>query len=394
MSITIIGGGICGLAIGWHVARAGRKVTIFERDRAGRAATWAAAGMLAPRIEAEPGEENALELMLESRDQWATYAKALEDASGIDVGYRDEGTLAVALDRDDAERLDFNFRYQRRLGLAVEWLSGRQARTREPHLAPGVTAAIDSPMDHQVDNRRVAEALVAAFRQAGGELRERSEVAAVDVDGGRVSGVHLAGGREHRAEQVVIAAGAWSRGIAGVPFPPPVRPVKGQMMALQMPPDAPLISRVVWGPDAYLVPRDDGRLLIGATVEEMGFDTRLTAGGLFHLLRVAWETLPGVYDLPLCESWAGLRPGSRDDAPILGPTDVDGLVMATGHYRNGILLAPLSGRTVGHFLLTGEVPEAIARFGPGRFDADRPAAKPDALGRFRNAADREAVPAP
>lgn len=370
MTVVIIGAGISGLAIGWHVARAGQRVTILERGQAGRAASWAAAGMLAPRIEAEPGEEAALGLMLESRDRWAEYARALEAASGMDIGYRTEGTLAVALDRDDAERLQFNFQFQRQLGLSVEWLSGRQARAREAHLARGITAAIDSPLDHQVDNRRVVEALAIAFRRAGGELIENCEVSAVDIDGGRVRGVHLAVGGERRADQVVVAAGAWSRKIGGIPTPPPVRPVKGQMAAVQMPHEAALISRVIWGPDAYLVPRSDGRLLIGATVEEMGFDTQLTAGGMFHLLRAAWETLPGIYDLPLCESWAGLRPGSRDDAPILGPTEIDGLVMATGHHRNGILLAPVTGDALGEYLLTGKIQNAIAPFGPERFERD------------------------
>ena len=367
MTVVIIGAGISGLAIGWRVARAGRQVTILERGQAGRAASWAAAGMLAPRIEAEPGEEATLGMMLESRDRWADYARVLEAASGMDVGYRSEGTLAVALDRDDAERLQFNFRFQRRLGLSVEWLSGRQARAREAHLARGVTAAIDSPLDHQVDNRRVVEALAVAFRRDGGELIEHCAVAAVDIDGGRVRGVHLADGGVRAADQVVVAAGAWSRKLGGIPNPPPVRPVKGQMTAVQMPREAPLISRVIWGPDAYLVPRCDGRLLIGATVEEMGFDTQLTAGGLFHLLRAAWETLPGIYDLPLCETWAGLRPGSRDDAPILGPSEIDGLVMATGHHRNGILLAPLTGDAIGEYLLTGKLQDAIAPFGPERF---------------------------
>ena len=370
MTVVIIGAGISGLAIGWHVARAGQRVTILERGQAGRAASWAAAGMLAPRIEAEPGEEAALGLMLESRDRWAEYARALEAASGMNIGYRTEGTLAVALDRDDAERLRFNFQFQRQLGLSVEWLSGRQARAREAHLARGITAAIDSPLDHQVDNRRVVEALAIAFRRAGGELIENCQVAAVDSDGGRVLGVHLADGGERRADQVVVAAGAWSRKISGIPTPPPVRPVKGQMAAVQMPHEAALISRVIWGPDAYLVPRSDGRLLIGATVEEMGFDTQLTAGGMFHLLRAAWETLPGIYDLPLCESWAGLRPGSRDDAPILGPTEVDGLVMATGHHRNGILLAPVTGDAIGEYLLTGKIQNTIAPFGPERFERD------------------------
>ncbi len=370
MSVVIIGAGVCGLAIGWHLASAGRAVIIFERDRAGRAATWAAAGMLAPQIEAEPGEEGALGLMLESRAQWADYAKALEAASGVAVDYRTEGTIAVALDRDDAERLRFQYDFQRRLGLDVTWLSGPEAREREPHLAPGVTAAVFSPLDHQVDNRQVAKALCEAYLRAGGMLAENTEVTAIDIAEGRVRGVRL-GRQRADAKHVVVAAGAWSRDIAGLPetLRPPVHPVKGQMIALRMAQKTPLIRHVVWGPDAYLVPRSDGRLLIGATVEEMGFDTRLTAGGMFEMLRAAWETLPGVYDLPVDETWAGLRPGSRDDAPILGPTAVTGLVLATGHHRNGILLAPLTGRAIGHFLLSGEVMDVIKPFALDRFAA-------------------------
>ncbi|SVE01650.1 uncharacterized protein METZ01_LOCUS454504, partial [marine metagenome] len=172
------------------------------------------------------------------------------------------------------------------------------------------------------------------------------------------------------AETVVLAAGPWSHDIGGLPenLRPPVRPLKGQMLALQMPPDGALLDHVVWGPDIYLVPRLDGRLLIGATVEEMGFDPSITAGGAMDLLRDAWETLPGIYDLPVVETWVGFRPASRDDAPILGPTALDGLVMATGHHRNGILLAPITARAVADYVLSGEVPTAIAGFDIERFE--------------------------
>jgi glycine oxidase len=184
----------------------------------------------------------------------------------------------------------------------------------------------------------------------------------------RVQGVRLAD-KMLMVKTVVLAAGAWSRDIDGLPdeVRPPVRPVKGQMLAVQMPRHAPLLKHVVWGPDAYLVPRLDGRLLIGATVEEQGFDMQLTAGGIFELLRGAWETLPGIYDLPIVELWAGLRPGSRDDAPILGPTRVEGLIMATGHFRNGILLAPVTAYAISHFILTGELIETVKPFTLERF---------------------------
>lgn len=371
--IAIIGGGVCGLAIGWRLAQAGRAVTVFERGEAGLGATWAAAGMLAPQVEAEPSEEPLLKLALESRAMWPDFARELEAASGIAIDYRTEGTIVVAHDRDDVERLRFQYDFQRQLGLDLEWIPGSEARRREPHLARSVTAAVFSPLDHQVDNRKLARALSAAFTGAGGELREHAEVLEILADGDHVTGVRFAaqrlGRRSLAADAVVLAAGVWSRDIGGLPqaLRPPVRPVKGQMLALQMPPGAPLLSHVVWGPAVYLVPRSDGRLLVGATVEEKGFDTTLTAGGVLDLLREAWETLPGIYDLPLVETWVGLRPGSRDDAPILGATEMGGLIMATGHHRNGILLAPVTGRAIADLLIDGATPESIAPFSLARF---------------------------
>lgn len=374
MMIAIVGGGICGLSIGWRLAQAGRAVTVFERGEAGMGATWASAGMLAAQAEAEHGEEALLPLALASRDLWPAFAAELAAASGIDVDYRSEGTLVVAVDRDEREALEQRHDYLRGLGLPVEWLSGAEARSREPALARAVVGALYSAADHQVDNRRVATALRAAFLKAGGTLREHAAVERIVATAGRASGVVVAG-QEIAAESVVLAAGAWSRNIAGLPdaVRPPVRPLKGQMIALELDRAAPLIRHVVWGPGRsivpgiYLAPKSDGRLVVGATVEEAGFDTRLTAGGLFELLRHCWAVLPGSYDLPLQESWAGLRPTSRDDAPILGPTTMPGLVVATGHHRNGILLAPITAETVAGYLLTGEVDSRIRAFGPDRF---------------------------
>jgi len=308
--------------------------------------------------------------MLESRDAWPAFAAELEAASGMAVDYRDEGTLVVALDRDDAERLRFHYDYHRSLSLDLEWLDGTEAKALEPHLAPGVVAGVFSRADHQVDNRKVALALKAAFTRAGGHLVEHTEVEAVRSRAGRVTGVTV-NGAEVPAEQVVLAAGAWSRNIAGLPETarPPVRPVKGQMLSLQMDAAAPLIRHVLWGPGTYMVPRRDGTLMLGATVEEQSFDTQLTAGGVYEILRRAWETLPGIYDLPITEMWAGLRPTSRDDAPLLGPGGLDGLVIATGHHRNGILLAPVTARAIAEFVLTGEMAARIKPFAPARFAA-------------------------
>lgn len=366
--IAIIGGGVCGLGIGWRLAQAGREVTVIDRGRAGMGTSWAAAGMLAPQVEAEPSEEPLLALTLASRDLWVDFAAEVEAASDLAVGYRREGTMVVALDRDDVERLRHRYDYQISLGLDLEWITGAEARRREPHLARGVGAAVFSALDHQVDNRQLSAALREAYVRAGGVLRENTMVREITHNGGRVTGLRLED-ETLEADTVIVAAGPWSRDIPGLPeaLKPPVRPLKGQMLAVQMPCSAPLIERVVWGPGIYLVPRGDGRLLIGATVEEMGFDASLTAGGMMDLLRKAWEILPGIYDLPLIESWVGFRPASRDDAPILGPTSMAGLVMATGHHRNGILLTPITARTIADYVLSGETPAAILPFSLDRF---------------------------
>ncbi len=374
--IAIIGGGICGLGIGWQLARRGASVTVFERDEAGKSATWAAAGMIAARAEVEHGEETLLPLAVESASMWGAFARELEADSGMELDYRTEGTIVAALDRDDLEYLRDRFDYFRTLGLDVEWLSGYAARQKEPHLARAVTGAIYSKDDHQVDNRLVAVALRKAFLGAGGTLRENCPVDEILVSGGRIAGVRT-GGEKIEAEAVVLAAGAWSRNIEGLPeiARPPVRPLKGQMLSIAMDPHNPLLDHVVWGPGngivpgIYLAPKSDNRLIVGATVEEMGFDTGLTAGGLFELLRAAWEILPGIYDQPVVETWAGLRPASRDDAPILGPTAIDGLVLATGHHRNGILLAPITAVGIADYLLKGRLDSLLTPFLLDRFGA-------------------------
>jgi glycine oxidase len=366
--VAVIGAGVSGLGIAWRLAAAGCPVAVFERGQAGRGASWAAAGMLAAGLEAEPGEERLLALNLEGQRLWPAFRDQLEAASGIGVGYRDEGTLAVALTRDDVKRLRFAFEFQRGCGIRVEWLNSVEARRLEPHLRPGLAAAVLSPNDHQVDSRRLVIGLERAFLAAGGVLREQVEVRALDVEGGRVRGVIIDGER-CPADVVVLAGGAWSAGLDGLPATarPPVRPVKGQMLALRMDPEQPLLRHVVWGPKGYLVPRADGRLIVGGTVEERGFDADLTAGGVLALLEAAWRALPAIEELPIDELWTGFRPTSRDDAPILGPTSVEGLFVATGHHRNGILLTPLTAATVSEAILSGRVPEAIRAFTIDRF---------------------------
>jgi glycine oxidase len=324
--------------------------------------------MLAAGIEAEPGEEALTALNRHSQALWPGFAAELADAGDVDVGLRREGTIWAALTRDDAAELRFRFDYQRRVGINLHWLGGAEARRLEPCLHPQVPAAILSPDDHQVDNRRLVEALAVAFRRAGGTLHEQAPVTGLDLAGGRVAGLWL-GERRVIASTVVLAAGAWSPDLPGLPASarPPVRPVKGQMLALAMDPAAPLLRHVLWAGRSYLVPRRDGRLIVGATTEECGFDASLTAGGMLALLDGAWRALPGVAELKLIESWAGFRPGSRDDAPVLGATPVPGLVLATGHHRNGILLTPVTANAISQLILTGETDPAIAGFGLDRF---------------------------
>lgn len=366
--VAIVGAGVCGLGIGWRLAQAGCAVDVFDKGEAGRGATWASAGMLAGGLETEPGEEHLLPLARLSQRMWPEFARELAAASGIDVGYRDQGILAIALTHDDEAQLRFTYEFQTGLGIELEWLTGAEARRREPHLKPGLAAAIYSPHDHQVDNRQLALALKQAFQGAGGRLHENTAVAAIEVEAGRARGVRL-GERLHAAEVVVLAAGAWSREIAGLPEAarPPVRPLKGQALALRMDPAAPLLEHVLWVPRGYLVPRNDGRLIVGATVEERGFDPALTAGGIFALLESAWRAIPAVEELAIDEFWVGFRPGSRDDVPILGPTSVEGLMLATGHHRNGILLAPVTAEAVAQLVLTGRTLPDAEPFGIDRF---------------------------
>ncbi|MBI3514636.1 MAG: glycine oxidase ThiO [Proteobacteria bacterium] len=370
----MIGAGAIGLAIGWRLAEAGCAVELFERGAAGRGASWAAAGMLAAGVETEPGEQPLLALTRPSQALWPVFAQELAAASGLDVGYRDEGTLVVALTRDDAEQLRNLAQFQRGCGIELTWLDGAGAREREPYLTPRVVGAVFSPRDHQVDNRRLVTALIAAATAAGARLYEHTN-ASVDLAGGRAVGVRC-GDRRVPADIVVLAAGAWSRSVDGLPadLALPVRPIKGQMLALRMDPTAPLIRHVVWAPKAYLVPRRDGRLLIGATVEERGFDGANTAGAIYGLLDGAWRAVPALEELAIDEMWAGFRPGSRDDAPILGPSGIDGLVLATGHHRNGILLTPITADGIRDYVLTGALPEVLQPFGLARFTRPRPVA--------------------
>jgi len=374
-NVIIIGGGVIGLGIGWQLAKTGASVTIYERDRAGHAASWAAAGMLAPLAEAHTEEPELLTLGSKSLALYPQWVEELEADAQMSIGYRVEGTLIVGLEADDSEQLRHLFAAQQHLGVDVDWLTGREAREIEPALSPRATAAIHCATDYQVDNRLMVEALQHAYKASGGVLHENSAIEKIVVENGIVTGVQTQEGF-HETDVVVLSAGCWSGQIDGLPdaIRPPVRPVKGQMLALQMEEgiDIKTVIRTVrarYPTSVYLVPRTDGRLIIGATSEEMGFDTRLTVGGMFELLRGAWEAVPGVYELPILETWAGLRPGSRDNAPILGKTPIENLIYATGHYRSGILLAPITAYKITKLILTDETSETITPFQLDRFIA-------------------------
>ncbi|MGW7526277.1 glycine oxidase ThiO [Streptomyces sp. NPDC054783] len=372
--VLVIGGGIIGLVTAWRAAQRGLVTAVVDPEPGGGAAR-VAAGMLAAVTELHYGEVQLLALNLESARRYPDFAAELTELTGHDLGYRRCGTLQVALDADDRAHLRELHALQRRCGLESEWLSGRECRRLEPMLAPGVRGGLRVDGDHQIDPRRLAAALVAACERAG-VVFHRTWAERLDVVRDRAAGVTLADGTGLRAEQVVLAAGSMSGRLAGVPeaLLPPVRPVKGQVLRLTVPRRyAPFLSRtvraIVRGGHVYLVPRENGELVVGATSEELGWDTTVTAGGVYELLRDAHELVPGITELPLTETRAGLRPGSPDNAPLLGPSGLDGLVLATGHYRNGVLLTPVTGDAMAEVLASGRLPEEARPFTPRRFDA-------------------------
>lgn len=372
--VLVVGGGIIGLVTAWRAAQHGFATAVVDPEPGGGAAR-VAAGMLAAVTELHYGEQTLLRLNLASARRYPDFAAELTEVTGLDLGYRRCGTLAVALDADDRAHLRELHALQRQSGLESEWLSGRDCRRLEPMLAPGVRGGLRVDGDHQIDPRRLARALVVACERAG-VVFHRSWAERLSVVRERAAGIRAADGTDLAAGQVVLAAGSQSGRLAGVPEDamPPVRPVKGQVLRLTMPKRyPPLLNRtvraVVRGSHVYLVPRENGELVVGATSEELGWDTTVTAGGVYELLRDAHELVPGITELPLTETRAGLRPGSPDNAPLLGPTDCEGLLLATGHYRNGVLLTPVTGDVMAHVLSAGDLPEEARDFSPRRFCA-------------------------
>jgi glycine oxidase len=355
---------VVGLSIAWRAAQAGLNVILLERGMVGAGTSRVAAGMLAPVTEVTLVERRGLELGLAAAERYPEFVAELVEESGVDPGYFGSGTLLLARDADEAAALERELQMRRDLGLRVERLRASQARQLEPALAPGLRLALGVEGDHAIDPRRLCEALAGAARYAGAIMREGADVAGVEA-----GGVVLATQERVGAERVVIAAGSWAGDIAGIPdeLRVPLRPVKGQILRLHDPSGPGLISRVLRMTGGYLVPRGDGRYVLGATMEERGFDTSVTAGAVFELLREATELVPGVAELVIDELAAGLRPATPDNTPAIGPGGPPWLHWAVGHYRNGILLAPVTAELVVKGL-RGEDPGELARpFSPSRF---------------------------
>jgi glycine oxidase len=371
--VLVVGAGVIGLAIAISLRRQGVAVTVFDPDPLG-GSTWVAAGMLAPVTEAHYGEEALVALNLDAAARYPRFVAEIEEASGCAAGYRACGTLSVAFDPGDLEVLAGLHRFQSELGLESTPLGASECRQLEPMLSPAIRGGLWVEGDHQVDNRLLAQALLQASVNLGARIEE---VAAVSVspDPGHPE-INLADGRVVGGDTVVLALGAWSSLLEGLPggWSPPVRPVKGQILRLVGDPATPLLAHnlrgLVSGTSLYLVPRAEGRLVVGATVEERGFETSVTAGAVYELLRDAVSLVPGVKELVLEESSAGLRPGSPDNAPLIGPTGAPGVIAATGHYRNGILLAPTTAEAVADLVVRGRTDGPAAAFSPERFSGE------------------------
>jgi glycine oxidase len=364
--VVVAGGGLIGLSVAWRAAQRGLSVTVVD-DAPGDGASRAAAGMLAPASEAGYGEEALLRLCQASLARYPAFLDELATATGTRVPLRTAGTLVVGFDDDDARALADLHRFHVELDLEVHRLTGREARRREPSLTPRVRSGVLVPADLSVEPRELHPVLLAAAEGAGVRL-VRARVAGLLTERGRACGLALAEGGEVRAGAVVLALGARSGALPGAPTVP-VRPVKGQILRLRG--AAGLLEgtvrALVRGRPVYLVPQGDDGLVVGATVEERGFDATVTAGGVHDLLHDAIEVVPGVTELELAETLARWRPGTPDNAPVLGRSGLPGLVLATGHHRNGVLLTPLTGELLAELLVSGEPPALAVPFGAERF---------------------------
>ncbi len=364
----IVGGGIIGLSIGWQLARRNIDVTIYERGEVGRETSWVAAGMLAPFAEVGFEEIDLMRLGQESLQRYPEFLSQLEeDADDVPVFDRC-GTLLAGVDRDDMEILRRLYQFRDRIQLRVEFMTGTDAREFEPLLAPGTTAGVWLPDDAQINQRKLIDALKAAYLNRGGTLLEQTEVKAVRLENGAARYVITEDDEQHFHDALCLAAGCWINQIEGIPESAriPLRPVKGQILSVHKTRECDL-QRMVRTPRVYLVPKKEGPIVIGATSEEQGFDTHPTAGGVKDLLDEAWDIIPSIYDLPLKVTTAGLRPAARDNAPVIGRSSVEGLYYATGHYRSGILYTPITAFGIVHELMENEVFDILQEYQPTRF---------------------------
>jgi len=363
--VAIAGGGVIGGAIALELARAGLRVGVFDRQQPGQEASWASAGILSPAPES-PGMIAMVPLGMASLSLYPDFVAQVEGISGQSTGFRPKGTLEALFSKDTREELSTIIALHHGLGLQAEPLRAEDARELEPALSEEVEAAVLRPNEASIDNRALTNAVLEAAKRSGAQVFADSGVKAIWREGNRCAGLQLQTERV-AAKWTIVAAGCFSETIEGVAKYAPVTPAKGQIVALRA--DDVEIQRVLWSDKIYLVPRNDGRILAGATVEHVGFDKRTTAGGIQKILSSAIELAPGLANARIEETWAGLRPDSPDHLPILGPTDVDGLLMATGHFRSGILLTPITARLIREWITEQRVSEDWSRFSPLRFQS-------------------------
>ena len=373
VDVAVVGGGVIGLSVGWRLARRGLAVAVFDAGPAGGGTSSAATGMLAAAAEHEAGGDALLGLCNESLALWPAFRDALEADAGQFIDYGTQGTLVVAVGRDEVDRLRARHALQRKAGLDARWMGSSALLDLEPGLRPNVTGGIFCPGDHQVDPRLMLAALRAAYLARGGLLVEGAIVERLDMSGGAVTGV-VVDGQLCRASTTIVASGAAaaSGGLLPAGLHLPLRPLKGQSMALRSRPqfgrNQPLpVEHVVWTSEVHIAPKADGRMIVGATVEEAGFDPHVTAGGLYALLEGVRRVLPGVEEMAVEGVWTGFRPTTEDDAPALGTCSVPGLAFAVGHHRNGYLLAPVTAHALETLVCDGAVAGVAAEFGIGRF---------------------------
>ena len=361
--VAVAGAGLIGSAIALELARAGLSVGIFDRQEPGREASWASAGILSPAPES-PAMISLVPLGKASMALYPAFIELVEDLSALPTGYRRKGTVEALLSRNAREELNTIIALHHGLGLEAEPLSAVEARELEPALTDDLEAAILRPGEASVDNRLLSKAILEAARRSGAQIFAGSAVDAVWSEGNRCLGL-LVGTEKISARHTIIAAGSFSANIRGAKSYCPVRPAKGQMISLRA--ENLPIERVLWSENIYLVPRDDGRILAGATVEYVGFEKSVTAGGMFKVCSGATQLVPALKDARIEESWAGLRPDSPDHLPILGPTDVQGLLIATGHFRSGVLLTPITAKLIGEWITQQNTTLDCDRFSPLRF---------------------------